>query len=97
MHDARHSERFSVAMGFQAGAVAGHDTIDFDATAAEEAQRIEEEADTRLAFFIGTDFTIGKARVCSRPTRASGDGLDRPRGFFDDLADLRLADDQRRR
>jgi len=28
---------------------------------------------------------------------ASGHRRDRPRGFFDDLADLRLADDQRRR
>ena len=37
---------------------------------------------------------LGMAR---RPRPASGDGLDRPRGFFDDLADLRLADDQRRR
>lgn len=35
-------------------------------------------------------------RHCGR-RHASGDGLDRPRGFFDDLADLRLADDQRRR
>jgi hypothetical protein len=43
----------------------------------------------------------GRRVLCVTVSRglrhASGDGVDRPRGFFDDLADLRLADDQRRR
>lgn len=44
MLDAKHSERLSIAVGSEAGAVVGHDAVDFEAMATEESQGIEEEA-----------------------------------------------------
>ena len=53
MLDFEQTQCLRVPTGSEAGAVVGHDMIDFDPMGPEEAQRIKEKAQAGATFFIG--------------------------------------------
>src|SRR5579872_5700009 len=63
MYNAQQPKCLAVTVGFEAGSVVGHDAIDLDAVASEEAQGIQQELDGGLALLVGEDFAIGEPGV----------------------------------
>jgi len=61
MANAESSEASAIFMRFKGGSVIGHDALDFDAVASEEAQSVTEEYEGGESGFIGHDFGIGQA------------------------------------
>jgi hypothetical protein len=63
MADVQASQCLGVASGFEGGPVVGHDALDPDAVAAEEAQGVDEEGEAGAALLVGVDLGIGQPGV----------------------------------